>query len=201
MVGSFNVYSLDGQLLGTVNNASITAVVQSTGPLQASFTEVFKTPGELQDALSIVQKVVQTQSVGAAVLAQQPLNPNQQAAGTQITTSFSDISTTKIDVSVSTVGSDPNTATITDVHTTPPATPGAPPAIPFIPQTDDAAPPQAPFVAHEIADQTSPRGQAWSFQVPVDTFADTDSAFLTLTATLADGKPAAGVADRSTPRR
>src|SRR6185503_13179187 len=158
--------SLDGQLLGIVNDASITALVTPQGPLQASFTQVFKSPAELQDALSIVQKVVQTQSVGAAILAQQPLTPNQHAAGTQITTSHTDLSTTKIEVSLTTTG--PDGITITDLHIVAPPS-GTPAIIPFIPLIEKHIP-IAPFVAHDIADQISPEHTPWSFQVPLGTF-------------------------------
>ena len=84
--GSFNVYSLSGNLIGTVNNAGVAAVVTATSPLNAILTETQKTQGELQQALLIVQQVVQTQAVGQAILAAQPIAPptqNPDATGSQ----------------------------------------------------------------------------------------------------------------------
>jgi uncharacterized delta-60 repeat protein len=47
---------------------------------------------------------------------------------------------------------------------------------------------RAPTVAHALADQSAGKGQAFSFQVPADAFADADSGdVLSYTATLADG--------------
>ncbi len=40
VVGSFNVYSLSGTLIGTVNNAGLAAVIAPTGALNATMSEV-----------------------------------------------------------------------------------------------------------------------------------------------------------------
>jgi Ca2+-binding RTX toxin-like protein len=45
----------------------------------------------------------------------------------------------------------------------------------------------APTVANHIADQVLGENQAWSFQVPANSFSDVDSGSLSYTATLADG--------------
>jgi Ca2+-binding RTX toxin-like protein len=45
----------------------------------------------------------------------------------------------------------------------------------------------APVVGNPIADQSSPEDQAWSFQVPSNTFSDVDSGTLSYTATLGNG--------------
>ena len=119
VTGSFNVYSLDGQLLGMVNDASITALVTPQGPLQATFTQQSsRRRRSCRMALSIVQKVVQTQSVGAAIMAQQPLTSNPACRRNPDHDVITDLSTTKIEVSVTTTG--PDTVTITDLHIVPP---------------------------------------------------------------------------------
>ena len=74
-VGSFNVFSLSGQLIGTVSNAGFAVVVSPTGPLQAALSEVIKTPAELAQALVAVQLAVQTQAVGNALNAANPPGP------------------------------------------------------------------------------------------------------------------------------
>src|SRR5262249_38526887 len=53
-VGTFNVYSLAGQLIATVNNANTVTTVSAVGPLQALATETQKTPFELQQAFNAV---------------------------------------------------------------------------------------------------------------------------------------------------
>ena len=63
-VGSFNVYSLSGNLLGTVNNAGFVTLVTPTGPQQSTISEAAKSPSELAQALVAVQQIVQTQAVG-----------------------------------------------------------------------------------------------------------------------------------------
>src|SRR3954468_17679280 len=77
-VGSFNVYSLNGQLIGTVNNANQVTIVNAAGPLQALAQVVQKTPAELAAALNVVQQAFQTQNLGQAILAAQPVPPSQQ---------------------------------------------------------------------------------------------------------------------------
>ncbi|MEQ1611897.1 MAG: tandem-95 repeat protein, partial [Hyphomicrobiaceae bacterium] len=47
----------------------------------------------------------------------------------------------------------------------------------------------APTLVIPLAAQTSPEDATWSYQIPVDTFADVDGDALTLTATLQDGAP------------
>ena len=76
-VGSFNVYSLSGQLIGTVNNANNLTVVTPAGPLNAVASEVAKSPAQVAQALVAVQQVFQSQSVGQAILAVQPVPPSQ----------------------------------------------------------------------------------------------------------------------------
>ena len=78
-VGSATLSSLTGQLLGTVNRAGFKFVVTPAGPLQAIATEVQKTPAEVAQAVVIVQQVLQTQSVGQAILAVQPIPPSPPA--------------------------------------------------------------------------------------------------------------------------
>jgi len=73
--GSFSVYSLSGNLIGTVNNAGLAAVITATSPLNAVLTATQKTQAELQHTLVFVQQVVQTQAVGQAILAAQPIAP------------------------------------------------------------------------------------------------------------------------------
>ena len=45
----------------------------------------------------------------------------------------------------------------------------------------------APQLAHAVSDQSSPEDQAWSFQVPANTFSDADGDALTYSASLGDG--------------
>ena len=45
----------------------------------------------------------------------------------------------------------------------------------------------APELAHPVSDQSQPEDQAWSFQVPANTFSDLDGDTLTYSASLGDG--------------
>ena len=108
VIGSFNVYSLSGVLIGTVNNAGLAAVIAPAGALNATMTEVTKSPAELQQALQIVQAVVQTQAVGKAILAAQPLvpapnetpdGPEKQKQGSDTKSSI-DVAATKVAVTI-----------------------------------------------------------------------------------------------------
>ena len=170
-----------GTLLGTVtsNDGIYSFIPTPTGIL---VQETGKDAATLQMELLIVQNVFLTKTVGEAILAQQPLpHLNGGPAGTQILTFPTDLSTTKIVVDVTTT---PTDVKVTDLHIIPPF----PGAVPFI-ETLTPAANHAPVVAHQIADQSSPEDTVWSFQIPSDTFTDPDSAILTLTAVLADGKP------------
>ena len=126
VVGSFNIYSLSGDLIGTVSNANGVTTVTAAGPLQAIANEVQKTPAELAQALAIVQQVFQAKAVGEAILAANPVPPSappappggqppdpndpdpfaaaQAPLGTQIAST--DLSTTKIVVTATTAGND-----------------------------------------------------------------------------------------------
>src|SRR4029079_15411967 len=174
-----------GVLLGTVTSVGglFTFTPTPTGIL---VQETGKDAATIQAELAIVQQVFQTQSVGEAILAQQPLPySNGNTPGTQITTTFpTELSTTQIVVTTTTTGGQ---TTVTGVQTVPPPE-GSPPTVPLNqPVTDQTN--HSPVVAHQIADQASPEDQAWSFQVPSDTFSDAHSDALTLTATLANGDP------------
>ena len=74
-VGSFNVFSLAGNLIGTVNNAGFATVVTPAGPQQSTISEAAKSPFELAQALVAVQQVVQTQTIGAVLNAANPPTP------------------------------------------------------------------------------------------------------------------------------
>ena len=76
-VGSFNIYSLSGQLIGTVNNANNLWTVTPTSQLQAVATETQKTPDQMAQAFTAVQTAFQTQSIGQTILQQQPVPPSQ----------------------------------------------------------------------------------------------------------------------------
>src|SRR5579862_8331962 len=71
-VGEFLVYSLAGQLIATVDNANNQTTVTPAG----AATSIAKTPAEIAQALTLVQQVFQTQAVGHAILAAQPLPGN-----------------------------------------------------------------------------------------------------------------------------
>ncbi len=77
-VGSFNIYSLSGQLLGTANDANGKWTVTPTAQLDAVATVAAKTPAEMAQAFTYVQTAFQTQSIGQTILQQNPLPPSQQ---------------------------------------------------------------------------------------------------------------------------
>jgi fibronectin-binding autotransporter adhesin len=72
-VGAFNIFSLSGQLIGTVNNANNVTTVTAAGPAQAVAQVAQKTQAELTQAFNVVQQAFQTQQLGQAVLAAQPV--------------------------------------------------------------------------------------------------------------------------------
>ena len=109
-VGLFNVYSLTGQLIATVDNANNVTTVTAAGPLQALAFETQKTPFEVQQSLQAVQNAFQTQNLGVLILQQQPVPPSpqqqpptppnnqdpQQQQTPKTTISLSDVAPTKI---------------------------------------------------------------------------------------------------------
>src|SRR6185369_2919163 len=77
--GSFQMFSLAGQLLTTVNNPNTQTVVTATGPLQANVLQIQRTQADLAQAAVVVQQVFQTQAVGRAIIAAQPIPPSPPA--------------------------------------------------------------------------------------------------------------------------
>ena len=184
--GSFNVYSLSGVLIGTVNNAGQAAVINSAVNVVMDFVQ--KSPVEMQQALQLVQQVVQTQTVGQAILAAQPVAPapatgdEKKSDGTQKQGSDSkptlEVSTTKVVVTVEQNGTETK---VTDVKIVEPDA--------NAPKTTSLVLPQATVLVSSIADQSSAEDALWTFKVPSATFTDADTSILTYTATLADGSP------------
>ena len=182
VVGSFNVYSLSGTLIGTVNNAGLAAVIAPTGALNATMNEVTKSPAELQQALQIVQAVVQTQAVGQAILAAQPVAPapndgNTEKQGSDSKSSI-EVATTKVAV---TIQEKSTGTTITEVKII------APIAEVTKTTTLNYVGPQPTTLVTAIADQSFAEDTPWSFRVPSATFRDADTPVLTFTAKLANG--------------
>jgi VCBS repeat-containing protein len=162
-VGSFNIYSLSGALLGTVNDANGKWTVTPTSQLDAVATQVAKTPAEMAQAFTAVQNAFQTQSIGQSILQQNPLPPSQQNQQNQQNQTpdqnqqnnpqnqnptqntpksqigSSDVSTTKIAITdtQSPDGTANPTPTVTVV--TPPT--GTPETIPFVPAPTPQPPP------------------------------------------------------------
>ena len=179
--------------------AGLSALCSAPSPVSAAYFPFTPTPTGIlvqetgKDAATIrpswrsFRAVFRTQSVGEAILAQRPApNSAGNQPGTQIpTTTFpTELSTTEVVVTTTTTS---DGTTVTSVQTVPPPE-GSPPTVPLDPTVPDQTN-HSPAVAHQIADQSSPEDQAWSFQVPSNTFSDPDNNALTLTATLADGSP------------
>src|SRR3954471_10165614 len=78
-VGSFQVFSLSGQLLATVNNPNIQIVATPTAALQATVIQLQRTQADLAQAAVFGQQVSQTQAVGRAIIAAQPIPPSPPA--------------------------------------------------------------------------------------------------------------------------
>jgi VCBS repeat-containing protein len=158
-VGQFDIFSLNGQLLAHVDNATNQWTVTPSGPLEAIATEVLKSPAQMQQALVAVQNAFQTQAIGQTILQQQPVppsqnnqqpdpnqpnqNPTQNTPKTQIASTDLSTTTIKIDATETSNGTtthvdvvkplDNSPATIPLVLTPPVALPPPPPAPPAPP--------------------------------------------------------------------
>jgi hypothetical protein len=179
-IGSFNVYSLSGTLLGTVSNAGVVAVITPTTQLGASLSEVNKSAAELQQALVIVQQVVQTQAVGQAILAAQPIAPDGTTKQNDQKRSSIDVSATKV---VAAVEETPDGPKVVDVKvvTTEKAT--------KVEITNTYNGPLPTVLSNPVADQAFDEDTLWIFQIPDKTFTDGDTPSLTYKATLVDDSP------------
>jgi hypothetical protein len=130
--GSFEMYSLSGQLLGSVNDYHGQWTITPSGALEALVTETQKTPDQLAQALSAVQSAFQTQQLGQAILQQQPVppsppqnqHPTQATPGTQIAST--DLSSTHIKIDATET---PTTTTVVVKEI--PAGGNAPPTVPL----------------------------------------------------------------------